>query len=120
MAATEISIYLQAMLLPDADTFSMASSVELRVPFVDRLVFAAAFEIARGRSKAPGKAAIGATLERPLPSASRDTAEARFQPADGALAYRTASGTGRSVQGTGRSSVVSGGQDRRGQSGADI
>jgi asparagine synthase (glutamine-hydrolysing) len=63
MAATEISIYLQAMLLPDADTFSMASSVELRVPFVDSLVFAAAFEIARGRSKAPGKAAIGATLD---------------------------------------------------------
>jgi asparagine synthase (glutamine-hydrolysing) len=31
----ESAIYLQPMLLPDADTFSMAWSVELRVPFVD-------------------------------------------------------------------------------------
>ena len=31
MAAAEVEIYLQATLLPDADTFSMASSVELRV-----------------------------------------------------------------------------------------
>ena len=46
MAAAEVAIYLQAMLLPDADTFSMASSVELRVPFVDGHVFSAALEIA--------------------------------------------------------------------------
>ena len=39
MAAAEVAIYLQATLLPDADTFSMASSVELRVPFVDSHVF---------------------------------------------------------------------------------
>ena len=65
MAAAEVAIYLQAMLLPDADTFSMASSVELRVPFVDSYVFSAAFECARGRNKAPGKAAIGAALGDP-------------------------------------------------------
>jgi asparagine synthase (glutamine-hydrolysing) len=62
MAAADVAIYLQAMLLPDADTFSMASSVELRVPFVDSHVFSAAFESARGRNGAPGKAAIGKAL----------------------------------------------------------
>ena len=65
MAATEAAIYLQAMLLPDADTFSMASSVELRVPFVDDHVFFAAGENCRGRNRAPGKAAIGAALGDP-------------------------------------------------------
>ncbi len=62
MAAAEVAIYLQATLLPDADTFSMASSVELRVPFVDSHVFSAALESARGRNSAPGKAAIGKAL----------------------------------------------------------
>jgi len=62
MAAAEVAIYLQAMLLPDADTFSMASSVELRVPFVDSHVFSAALESAHGRNSALGKAAIGKAL----------------------------------------------------------
>jgi asparagine synthase (glutamine-hydrolysing) len=65
MAAAEVTIYLQAMLLPDADTFSMASSVELRVPFVDGHVFSAAFESAHGRNSAPGKGMIGAALDDP-------------------------------------------------------
>jgi len=65
MAATEVAIYLQAMLLPDADTFSMASSVELRVPFVDGHVFSAVLDNARGRNSAPGKVAIGAALGDP-------------------------------------------------------
>ena len=65
MAATEVAIYLQAMLLPDADTFSMASSVELRVPFVDSQVFAAALAGGHGRGGVPGKAAIGAALGDP-------------------------------------------------------
>ncbi len=65
MAATEVAIYLQAMLLPDADTFSMASSVELRVPFVDGHVFSAALGTARSRNRAPGKVVIGAALEDP-------------------------------------------------------
>jgi asparagine synthase (glutamine-hydrolysing) len=62
MAAAEVAIYLQAMLLPDADTFSMASSVELRVPFVDGHVFSAAIDCPARRHAAPGKAAIGAAL----------------------------------------------------------
>jgi asparagine synthase (glutamine-hydrolysing) len=65
MAATEVAIYLQAMLLPDADAFSMASSVELRVPFVDGHVFSAALENARGRNRVPGKVVIGAALGDP-------------------------------------------------------
>jgi asparagine synthase (glutamine-hydrolysing) len=62
MAAAEVAIYLQATLLPDADTFSMASSVELRVPFVDSQVFAASLALADGTARRPGKAAIGAAL----------------------------------------------------------
>ncbi len=62
MAAAEVAIYLQATLLPDADTFSMASSVELRVPFVDSHLFCAAIERSRVRKGVPGKAAIGAAL----------------------------------------------------------
>ena len=65
MAAAEAAIYLQAMLLPDADAFSMASSVELRVPFIDGHVFSAALESSHGRNRAPGKAAIGAALGDP-------------------------------------------------------
>jgi asparagine synthase (glutamine-hydrolysing) len=57
MAQAEIEIYLQAMLLPDADSFSMASSVELRVPFVDSHVFSSALALAGARA-GPGKAAI--------------------------------------------------------------
>jgi asparagine synthase (glutamine-hydrolysing) len=64
LAAAEVAVYLQPTLLPDADAFSMASSVELRLPFVDGCVFSAALDSARGR-KAPGKAAIGAALGDP-------------------------------------------------------
>jgi asparagine synthase (glutamine-hydrolysing) len=46
MAAAELSTYLEPMLLADADAFSMASSVELRVPYLDPVFFAAA---TRGR-----------------------------------------------------------------------
>ena len=62
MVGAEVLIYLQAMLLPDADCFSMASSVELRVPFVDRQVFAAALRLADGKRTPPGKDAVGAAL----------------------------------------------------------
>ena len=63
MVAAEVAIYLQAMLIPDADSFSMASSVELRVPFVDRHVFQASLRLAADRNKRPGKAAIGTSLD---------------------------------------------------------
>lgn len=63
MVSAELGLYLQAMLLPDADAFSMASSVELRVPFVDTQVFAAALGLASRMRARPGKAAIGAALD---------------------------------------------------------
>jgi asparagine synthase (glutamine-hydrolysing) len=65
LVAAEVAIYLQATLLPDADAFSMASSVELRVPFVDSHVFSAALGLAAGQSTPPGKAAIAAALDDP-------------------------------------------------------
>jgi asparagine synthase (glutamine-hydrolysing) len=62
MVAAEVAMYLQAMLLPDADGFSMASSVELRVPFVDSHVFSASLRLAEGKSTPPGKDAVGMAL----------------------------------------------------------
>jgi asparagine synthase (glutamine-hydrolysing) len=65
LAASEVAIYLQATLLPDADAFSMASSVELRVPFVDTHVFSASLALAADSVRTPGKASIGASLYDP-------------------------------------------------------
>ena len=65
LVAAEVALYLQATLLPDADSFSMASSVELRVPFVDVQVFAASLEVARDKARGPGKTAIGVGLRDP-------------------------------------------------------
>ena len=64
MTAAEVVLYLQATLLPDADTFSMSSSVELRVPFVDGGVFSAALRLAAGQRI--GKKAIGGELNDPF------------------------------------------------------
>jgi asparagine synthase (glutamine-hydrolysing) len=65
MVAAEVEIYLQAMLLPDADAFSMASSVELRVPFVDTHIFSAALRLAASKGTRPGKEAMGMALDDP-------------------------------------------------------
>ena len=63
MVAAEVALYLQATLLPDADAFSMASSVELRVPFVDCQVFSASSRLAGENGKRPGKKAAGRALD---------------------------------------------------------
>jgi asparagine synthase (glutamine-hydrolysing) len=65
MVAAEVAVYLQAMLLPDADSFSMASSVELRVPFVDCGVFSASLSLAAGTGAGTGKRALGHALDDP-------------------------------------------------------
>jgi asparagine synthase (glutamine-hydrolysing) len=65
MVAAEVAIYLQAMLLPDADAFSMASSVELRVPFVDGQVFASSLALAARTGRHPGKVVMGDVLNDP-------------------------------------------------------
>ena len=77
MATADVPIYLQATLLPDADTLSMASSVGLGVPFVDSHVFSAALESARGWNSAPGKAVIVKAL------GDRYLAERQTQPRRG-------------------------------------
>jgi asparagine synthase (glutamine-hydrolysing) len=62
MVAAEVALYLQATLLPDADAFSMTSSVELRVPFVDCQVLSASLRLAGENGKRPGKEAAGKAL----------------------------------------------------------
>lgn len=59
----EVATYMQATLLPDADTFSMCSSVELRVPFVDKAFFASATAANEGRKKALGKRLLAESLD---------------------------------------------------------
>ena len=46
VAALELEFYMRNQLLRDADVFSMANSVELRVPFLDRRLMASALGIA--------------------------------------------------------------------------
>jgi asparagine synthase (glutamine-hydrolysing) len=65
MVAAEVEIYLQAMLLPDTDSFSMASSVEMRVPFVDSHVVSASLALAAKTTRRPGKRALAAALDDP-------------------------------------------------------
>jgi asparagine synthase (glutamine-hydrolysing) len=45
----EVENYMRNTLLRDADTYSMAHSLELRTPFVDHKVLAAALQIGNGR-----------------------------------------------------------------------
>lgn len=65
MVRSECALYMQPMLLADADAFSMSHSVELRVPLVDTAVFAAAMRQGGGRRTPLGKAALGRALEDP-------------------------------------------------------
>jgi asparagine synthase (glutamine-hydrolysing) len=62
MVAAEVALYLQPTLLSDADAFSMTSSVELRVPFVDFQIFSASLMLAGENGKRPGKKAAGRAL----------------------------------------------------------
>lgn len=63
LSAAELDLYLQSTLLPDADAFSMASSVELRVPFVDPHVVTAA--VTAGGSRGLGKRGFAEALGEP-------------------------------------------------------
>lgn len=63
LVESELKHYMQATLLPDADAFSMCSSVELRVPFVDREVFASAALLNAALRHSPGKRALAEALE---------------------------------------------------------
>ncbi|MFI5067903.1 MAG: asparagine synthase-related protein, partial [Streptosporangiales bacterium] len=74
----EVAIYLQSTLLPDADAFSMTSSVELRVPFVDEPVFAAGLASVGARGEPPGKASVGRSLDDPYLRALADRPKRGF------------------------------------------
>lgn len=63
LSLAEYRIYLQSTLLQDADAFSMASSVELRVPLVDSIYLASAR--AAGSTRGLGKKGMAASLGEP-------------------------------------------------------
>jgi len=63
LSLAEYRTYVQSTLLPDADAFSMASSVELRVPLVDSTYLAAA--LAAGSRRGLGKKGMAAALGEP-------------------------------------------------------
>ncbi|MCZ7651583.1 MAG: asparagine synthase (glutamine-hydrolyzing) [Thermoanaerobaculia bacterium] len=77
--ALEVSLYLRHQLLRDSDWAAMASSVELRVPFVDVALWssfaARGFEPARSR----GKAALARTVAPELPAAVFTRPKTGFQ-----------------------------------------
>lgn len=62
----ELANYLQATLLPDADNFSMSSSVELRVPYLDGRFFASAVTATRGDPRRIGKRKLADALADPF------------------------------------------------------
>jgi len=62
LVEAELANYLQPTLLADADGFSMCSSIELRVPFVDRSLFSAAVANNRDRRIPRGKKILSESL----------------------------------------------------------
>ena len=62
-AAVDNAIFMEGRLLPDSDAFSMASSVELRVPWVDRAVLWAAQDLVASNKPQLGKMPIAAALD---------------------------------------------------------
>jgi len=61
----ERELYMESMLLPDVDAFSMAHSVELRVPFVDTHFFAAADKLKQRLDRRSSKLRLAAALADP-------------------------------------------------------
>jgi asparagine synthase (glutamine-hydrolysing) len=62
LVAAEVELYLRSRLLPDADAYSMAHSIELRVPFVDPLFFPRAVEETARRKGYLGKRVLVESL----------------------------------------------------------
>jgi asparagine synthase (glutamine-hydrolysing) len=65
LVEAELAHYLQRVLLPDADAFSMRWSVELRVPFVDQPLFATATAVHSERRRFTGKRVLAEALRDP-------------------------------------------------------
>ena len=88
MCLADARLFMAGLNLTYTDRASMAASVEVRVPFVDKVVAEAAFTIA-GRDKIRGKVAEGGAQGR-----GRELAAARDRaPAEGLL-RRAAAGLG--------------------------
>ena len=68
VAAMETVWYMRNQLLRDADWAGMAHGVEIRVPFIDEILFRR-LAPAIGRPGGPDKRAMAATPARPLPAA---------------------------------------------------
>ena len=64
-AQAERHLYLQSTLLPDSDSFSMANSIELRVPFVDAELRSYTVSRARPSLRHSGKVAFVRELNEP-------------------------------------------------------
>ncbi len=62
---SEMANYMRPMLLRDSDAFSMASSVELRVPFLDDDVFACALQRSAADRALRGKRSVVKALDDP-------------------------------------------------------
>ena len=93
MVAAELALYLQSVLLPDADGFSMASSVELRVPFLDLPFFTQAVAATAGRKNYVGKTLLTHSMGDPhldavaaMPKRGFALPMARWMSDDGPLA----------------------------------
>ena len=74
-SSAQIDLYLTSQLLPDADQFSMAHSVELRVPFVDSTFAQTVFSI---RDRKLGKADLVNELSAPQLSAAQNRPKQGF------------------------------------------
>ena len=66
--ALEMSFYMRNQLLRDADWAGMAHGLEIRVPFVDKILFESLLPTL-GRPAGPDKVAMAATPDRALPDA---------------------------------------------------
>lgn len=65
LTRAEVDLYLKPTLLPDTDAFSMAHSVEMRVPYLDSELFSAVMSVP---SRSPGKADFVRHVDAPVVS----------------------------------------------------
>lgn len=77
-AQAERHLYLQSTLLPDSDSFSMANSIELRVPFVDAELREYTVSRARPSLRHSGKEAFVRELGEPILNETIERAKTGF------------------------------------------
>jgi asparagine synthase (glutamine-hydrolysing) len=69
-SSLESGLYMSNQLLRDSDNFSMASSIELRAPFLDHALFDAVYNLAAARKydRSQAKSLLVDSLPEPLPA----------------------------------------------------